>query len=294
MIIVLEGPDGAGKSTLAAEFVRRGFRLAHHDVPPEPGEDKFERYIQLIEAVGDENVIFDRFAPTEYVYSHVLRPDQIQITVEHVRLINRLLYAKGCLTIFCLPPYETDEANWRARHADELVKNPDQMKLIYYAYGRLRSAEYSYLNAIAYDYTRDGEVATHRLLPLRLPRGVIGQPSARFLIVGERSTEKRDYAFLSLKNSSCAAYLNHALWEAGFEEHELAFTNAFTYEGYYRDLRKIYDGRIVIAFGNHAQYQCDEQGVPHLRMFHPQYWKRFQSSRRDEYVAELRKFHNGA
>jgi len=300
MIIVLEGPDGAGKSTLAAEFVKRGFRLAYHDNPPEFGEDKFETYTKTILGAikTGEDVVFDRFAPSEHVYG-LVRRGETQIGIEQLRLINRLLYSRGALTIFCLPPLETVEANWRARLKDELVQDFSQLEKIYHAYGSLRSREYDQLNATAFNYTEQSLQSLFgfgvtklaiRYLSLSLPAGVIGSPEARFLFVGEQSDEPRDLAFYSASSSRSAHFLNIAIWEAGYKEHEIAFTNALRFDGSTRNIRDIYDGRIVIALGNVAGKICSAQGVPYLAAPHPQFVRRFKSKNRKRYVEMLRMF----
>lgn len=297
MIIVLEGPDGAGKSTLAQEFVRRGFEYRYHDDPPKPGEDKFATYTKAILSVAPtEDVVFDRFAPSEHVYG-LVRRGETQIGIEQLRLINRLLYSRGAFTIFCLPPFATVEKNWRARLKDELVQDSGQLEKLYHAYDALRSSEYDRLHAIAYDYSVGPSIfgfhATKLsipLLPFYLPEGVIGHPSARFLFVGEQSSDVHDLAFYSYSSARSAHFLNLALWEAGFKEHELCFTNARYPDGGERDIKSIYDGRIVIALGDVAGRVCSHQGVPYLAAPHPQYVRRFKSKRREQYVAMLRMF----
>jgi len=296
MILLLEGPDGAGKSTLAAEFVKRGWRVAYHDDPPLPGEDKFEKYTNILLSIKPgEDVILDRFAPSEYVYGDICHRGS-QISVEKLRLINRLLFSKGALAIFCLPSFETTEANWAARRKDELVQSSDRLFLIWKMYETLFKFEFANLNAIIYDYTKGPSISMAfptklpiHLLPRSLPEGVIGSPEAKFLFVGEQSAEARDLAFYSDERS--AGFLNSTLVEAGYAEWQLAFTNALTHDGKKRNLHDIYDGRIVIALGRIAQRTCLHQAVPFLPAPHPQFVRRFRSKRVKDYVRLLEMYH---
>ena len=90
-----------------------------------------------------------------------------------------------------------------------------------------------------------------------------------------------------------AGFLNRALWDAGYQEHELQFTNAIKLDGNHRDLRNLYHGRVVLACGKVAQDTCLRQGMPHLPLPHPQYVKRFGKPPRSEYVGLLRQFRIG-
>jgi len=287
MIVIVEGPDGAGKTTLMRTFKAWGWRYAYHDAPPVTGEDKFETYTAAILSVKpSEYVIFDRFHLSEHVYGQVVR-GKTQIELEHVRILNRILYARGCLTIFCLPALRTIEKNWGDRLDVEYVKETEQLRAVVDLYRQLRS-EYLDLNAVTFNYEFDSPAAIPGLAPKILPEGMIGNPGGRFLLVGERSSDPRDLAFYSSKRS--AHFLNEALWEAGFQEHELTLTNALTYLKEERPLRQLYGGRTVIALGRVAQGVCLRQGVPFLPAPHPQFVKRFKSKQRARYVELLRAF----
>ena len=299
MIIVIEGADDTGKTTLAQWFVKQGFAYQHTG-KPEPGEDVFATYTKrLIEARG-KDVVFDRLHVGEIVYGTIMRGNS-GLSLEQLRLLNRLLFAEGGLIIFCLAPFERIQEHWQQRLDREYVQDAVKLRHINDAYGRLCRDEITPSNAIVYNFTENlgqanafAEGVLNRNQSL-CPNGVIGSPTAQYIFIGEKSNGPYDVAFHSDKRAS--NFLNTCLWDAGYLEPEMAFTNALMMNGQARDLRRIYEGwcsRKFIALGRVAQRVCLGQGVPHLPVEHPAYVKRFLGRRRKSYVGKLRNFRTGA
>jgi hypothetical protein len=312
VIIICEGPDGAGKTTLANEFVKLGFEYVHNGAP-QPGEDLFETYTKQILRFGLQDVVFDRLHLGEIIYGTIVRGKSL-LTIEQIRLLNRLIYSRGATTFFCLPKFDTVFANWSARHGQEYVRLPMHMRQIYDMYRSLLQ-EYQGLNHQVIDYENylgPNEWQTPRDTPF-LNEGVIGNPKARYLFVGEKAGGPHDLAFYSDQRSS--HFLNECLWEAGYSESELAFTNAYTMNGQPRRLAvltgalqnreykfgnlagpirqayRTFDGpQTVITLGELAHRRCEIEELEHFQAPHPQYIKRFKSRQRWRYVELLKSF----
>ena len=77
MIYVLEGPDGVGKSTLAAAIAKEvNGQVLHLTFNKRwPAEQYHRIFIQTAQALDDAgvSVILDRWAPSEEVYGNVFR-----------------------------------------------------------------------------------------------------------------------------------------------------------------------------------------------------------------------------
>lgn len=297
MIIILEGPDGTGKTTLAKHLQNTyGFRYIHTG-PPE--DDRvLEAYGRTLYDASREtgDVVIDRLHVGERIYGPILRGKD-KLGREGEVLIRRLTNAYNARVVFCLPPYPTAFENWRKRHQEdkELVTKAETYSNIYHAYRNLKEDPF-YANATWWDYTRiPVDLAAEILVkfesgPTPLPGGVIGSSSPRFLFVGEQANQEYlDIPFFALNGSS--HYLNDCIEDAGYQESEIAFVNAKRLNGsgvHLSAIHKTLGEPKVIALGNVSRDLLGDQGVPHVYISHPAYWKRFYSTRRDEYVKRLR------
>lgn len=297
MIIILEGPDGTGKTTLAKCLSDTyGFRYVHTGPPKD--DNALEAYGRTLYDARREagDVVIDRLHVGERIYGPILRSSD-KLEREGEVLIHRLTSAYGARLIFCLPPYETAFENWRKRHEEdnELVTKAATYKAIYHAYANLRQ-DIFYSSALWWDYTMmDVKTSAEVLVYLTkqgdvCPIDVIGSPSAKFLFVGEQANQEYlDLPFFALNGSS--RYLNDCIEDAGYQENEIAFVNAKRLNGsgvHLSAIHKTLKEPKVIALGNVSRDLLGDQGVPHVYISHPAYWKRFYSTRRDEYVKRLR------
>lgn len=104
MIILIEGPDGSGKSTLIKQLRAKGF-VECNEIPRNwPFQYYFYRdFFEKIVDDYDENVIIDRSFISEMVYRIVKKDRAANITLGE---INRLLTAYPVKVIYC----KTDSA----------------------------------------------------------------------------------------------------------------------------------------------------------------------------------------
>jgi len=135
MIIVLEGPDGAGKTTLAQQLTLQ-FKLTKIHVGP-PTLEQIEgglinHYASLLAAAVDRDVVFDRLALGERVYGPIFRGRDALGASGWVRF-DRLLRAAGAVQVLCLPRRETCLGAWSSGRP-ELLTRVDQFHASYDAY----------------------------------------------------------------------------------------------------------------------------------------------------------------
>ena len=86
MIFIIEGPDGAGKTTLANKFT--GYPIKHFKAPEDPIEEAkmFSVYWELLRT--HNNIVIDRAWPSEKVYGPIFREhtfitDEMQLKLEY-------------------------------------------------------------------------------------------------------------------------------------------------------------------------------------------------------------------
>lgn len=101
MIIIIEGPDGSGKTTLAKQLSRQtGYKVIHRTRPKSEEEKAvmMDEYLRVIRS--RDNMIFDRSWYSEMVYGPVMR-DASVISYQQMYDLERQLAEVGALIIYC-------------------------------------------------------------------------------------------------------------------------------------------------------------------------------------------------
>jgi uracil-DNA glycosylase len=293
--VIIEGPDGAGKTTLARRLCDAYGYEYHHEGPPP--EDALHHYARLLTS-APKPTVFDRFHLGELVYGPLLR-GQNRLGPGGITLMHRLIRALGINVVLCLPTWETCLDNNRRK--SEMIKDDATLHEAYERWIRVFISHN--VNLQRYDYTRPEDGLVLRKLSA-CPPGVVGNPEARYLFIGEQPNGTLDLPFFSTHNSSL--FLNDALRQAGFREKDVAFTNARNARGETRNLVDLAalmpNVGVVIALGKVATVEWSRQAwetgeaeeptwifasVPH-----PQFWKRFHAREPEQYVARLHAVRN--
>lgn len=156
-MIICEGPDGAGKSTLVAHLADKfGLEVGKRGVANRDELYKVTRqdtYTHLAHAVSGQDPvkILDRLFYSEFVYAPVVgRP--CEFNAFEAAYVKRVLDAVGCPVIVCLPPYATVARNADQGHQMAGVK--EGLKYIYRHYADSARLPWPD-NTIWYDYTMD-------------------------------------------------------------------------------------------------------------------------------------------
>lgn len=278
MIVILEGPDGAGKTYLANEL-QNAFSLAyHHEGPPPEDVSALQYYGDILESMRGKDVVIDRFALGERVYGPVLRGKD-GLGEDGWRVFQRLAAAVGAIQIVCLPPPEVCWSYWREGQ-NELFDDEIQFWKTYAAYG------YYAQQSRVYDYTTTSlEEFTYGWVtePAWTQPGIIGSPYAKCLLVTEQSM------FSTLDPSK---YLTQAIDAAGIHDWELAWMSTHGPDGHLNPIPNFNPDNEplkIIALGDQVARRCKTLNVSFSRMASPQYWMKFYPSEVKGYGETIRK-----
>lgn len=165
-MIIVEGPDGAGKTTLVRDLLDRfdALRPAPHTELPQEERNKLRERNQkefifgaLADAVrGDGPVrVHDRIFYSHLVYQPVIDGLSPQLMPRQVKVVKNLIDALAIPTIMCMPPLEVVRANVAASEKLQMSGVGEKINEIYEAYRQVTGAGMNpkVHNMIWYDYT---------------------------------------------------------------------------------------------------------------------------------------------
>lgn len=315
-VVILEGPDGGGKSTLAEALATRlGAGIDHHGPYPDDRQP-WHRYAQsLIQASEDPArtpVVLDRSWLSEFPYGRVFR-GHVRFDEPAARGLERLALSLRAVVVNCVPEEETVLEAYRARKETEYLDSTEQLTsvrdwfrdrlhqatalpVIWYnrdvlqAHGRsVEDAAEGVLRQAREQY--DGELLT-ALQGEPADHGMLGNPyGGDVLLIGDRSNAvRRDLPFFGL--TGCSPWLSYRLDESGVPESRLAWFNARRPGGSFKDAAPVWayldacarQGRepTILTLGAVASAWAESEDLPGTwPVKHPQAQKRF--SYHDEY-----------
>lgn len=292
--VIIEGPDGAGKTRLARELCARYGMGYHHEGPPPPGVDLTAYYAKLL-VNATRPTVFDRLYLGELVYGPLLRGGS-RVSAYDLRMLHRLVVGTGSTVVTCLPDFCVCLENNQAK--TELITDQVTLRDAYDAWDLVFNAVMTIPNRQPHSYTRQVGPFLVRDKS-RLPEGCVGSPTAKILFVGEQANGDLDLPFFRTGRSS--VYLNRALSDAGVPEADLALVNTLNRLSRPNDLPFVISQmpvlRTVVALGKIAAIRLKQNCPPFVNVIeipHPQYWSRFHAAETDRYTAMLKEAYDVA
>ncbi len=305
-IIILEGPDGGGKTTLAKALIDKGYRY-RHEGPPPLGRSLTDHYLRILNETIESpfDFVHDRLWLGERIYGPVARGVD-NLGLDGQKLFMRLHNSKSILQVICLPSTETAERNYSLKIKDQhdYLKSMSHWKKVYDLYFKWAMDN----SGLIYNYEENSPqdiLSSSDLLWLHnkvLPKGAVGSRSAKYLFIGDRPNhESIDVPFHALDGSS--GFLNQAIELAGLDEKDIAFSNASGPKGEKHNLSSLIDRlpmlSTILLMGNVAlEWYRKELGDRRVtfktyQIPHPSYVKRFKGNNPELMADAIRSVING-
>lgn len=290
-LIIVEGPDGAGKTTLI-EQLRKQLDVKHftHHGAYAGELNIAQHYLNsmLPALTGQGTTMLDRSWLAEPIYGAAFRNGADRVGYVRARMLERCALTCRAVVIKCLPAFDTCARHFVARKAVEYLDNVEQLRAVHDSYRSLSMR--TDLNVVVYDYEKSGayDMLLRHLQRLPAPTAQVGIGwwihRRSVLLVGEqlqwvgaKLPDNLDLPFVRFDNSGCPTWLTRELELFGIRERGLHWINARTPDG--RETSpafvKILEPRAVVALGSTAASWCKQHNVQHTHVKHPQYWRRF-------------------
>lgn len=305
-MIVVEGPDNSGKSTLVKTLVERGFPLIKRErFKPGKEETIGLSYLKaLIPKDGDRlahsHGVLDRLLASEIIYGDIFRGGHRISDGEHLAILNMLI-AYNASVVLCDPGNLAIKETWHEReqlYDDALTIAASYRKNMNHIFRPMVIVKYNWkLNAkAAKTFEPWGQDKAALEWWSANPYGA-GGLNPKILIVGE-SPSPRMKTNVPFSNGPAGDFLAWAIREAEqlMGRHIVGnyyVTNAS--KGTERDaslLReeiRFLEPRLVLSLGREAEelVKSVAKATHHVSLPHPQFWRRFHYNNRDRYCTML-------
>lgn len=300
MLVIIEGPDGAGKSSLALKLAEKigddghSTAISHQGPPTLHALDEYLRSVTFYRPGQDVHVIYDRFHWGELVYPYVRnRPTTLDEPAEW--LIESYLRRLGAVVVRCSAYTDTYKRVYEDRgESDQLAELAEVEKYFDNA------EKYTRLPVLRYNWESTGNSSLHSIIQTAQAAEKIatqfnpfvtysGPARPELLLLGDvrhkyvktHPRYESDPAFVPMPATSGHFLLKHFVPHSQFVNVGLA--NACDVDDV-RELLNVLQPRYVVTLGSNAHRKLRELGRPHGAVPHPQYIRRFWHKMGVEYV----------
>jgi thymidylate kinase len=311
MIIVLEGCDGTGKSTLAQAMVEeaKGMGITadvwHRGVPERHPLEEYEfdlesRY-DAMRTDETKLLVCDRWHLGQAVYGDLYR-DKNELGAGGIWHVDAFLRARGALQLVFVPPDDVLQrrigvrGDGYIRYEDIPVINEAYRALTrQYPMSMLAIDDEDFLDATRIRSIIQGaRLFTRDAHPLAAFGSYVGPHEPEILLLGEKRAETRTgrrAAHLTQRASfvpyggTSGQWLCDTIVHTELQTHEIGLANALE-----EDLPALFTALgepQVVTLGKAAHLYLEERYTTHGAVPHPQYMRRFRNNDQERYAEAI-------
>lgn len=272
MIILIDGPEKAGKSTLAKVLAEQLHGTIRRWGPVDPDDRVYTPFLKE-DSMSTRWFIWDRGWPSEHVYGKLLNRDR-RLTSDP--WLGEWLHGRAVQTsgvrVILLPTGAVDTGD--LRDSSDLPVNPRAEFEAFMQYGK----DFDYLMLTNY-YTEDSVLSNAELIISRLgaaniipPPKYAGYPNAKVVFVGERRNDKSKM----IPPGSWLPFTSRLTSELGRRLGPKAMQCGWTNVG---DVPlEFLANKFVVACGEVAAEWLENSGIARLVIPHPAWLYRYNTA----------------
>ena len=297
ILIVIEGIDRTGKTKLAQRLADAiGGMVRHSSKPTRPSIEEYETSLDGHDPRSGLHLILDRFHVGEYVWPKIFEreSDYDEPTQKHVEMF---MHSRAAVLVYGIRDKDKLKQDLVSYNEPLMPEDLDRAERLF-----ADARAFSGRGAFFWDYERCGDAEIQNIIDeaasedLRVKNvwdavgpGWVGHHYPAALLVGDElgplqknTTPPHDVPFAPYRNTS-----GHYLLRAIDRWNRFAIVNSLSDRtGKQRDLTRVceaFGNPNVIALGKRASQVLARQGISHVDVPHPQYWRRFHHHKLDEY-----------
>lgn len=279
MLVVIEGVDKAGKSTLAERLKRElGWNIVHFGKPGPKPANEYAEFLKY-----GENMICDRFYVGELVYGPLLRGKHSMTALEIIT-IERMCRKAGMILVHVDPEYGIIATRLMLL-GDELI-NAEQNEKAYKMFKDVVPTR----NTGQIVRWVQGTTVQHVTETIRMmvDRDILLYERAKescsgigtvigekLVFVGESLNDKTTWIGMPFDSGASAEYLLTAMASIAVDESKVYITNSDKITQKEVDFLKGTGSTKFISLGNKAYDKLKTLGISSAKIPHPGYWRRF-------------------
>lgn len=295
-LIILEGPDGGGKTTFGVELAKAlRFKYIHMSAMSSVGGGLAKMFVEAMMPAlyGYQGVVMDRCWRSEPIYGAEFRGGDDRVGPESAAMLERIAARCHPTYVLCLPPVDACLETFRSRKGEEYLDTEVQLQEVYHNYKRTRAnydAVYDRTQLSTRQMVEQLSLAVasqrmHKDLRHSTVLPTVGWLDASVAIMGEAFGSHKDcdplqqYPFVSFSGHGCSRWLTSHLLQAEVSERSLVWLNANFDRQHISDFLGQTRIKAIFALGVEASRAASDIDVPNgvivHHVNHPQHAKRF-------------------
>lgn len=275
MIVILEGSDKVGKSTLGRHLAERyKAELVHFSAPK---GDPYKEYMGFLDhADPEKNYVLDRFHVGELVYGELYR-GKSKLSLDQMWYIDLRLMSHQCMLVHCSTDADTVKRKF-IEDREESSKLEDVEKILSSFKNKVNL---SLLKRFNYDWQSEGclqilqsaldYMSSEPRLTKEEVKSYLGAPEPKVLFLGDTRNERLKHK--GVFESRSGKFLVKCIERVGgFNNHAAGITNSdlLTRE-FYEKLGK----PKIVCLGKKSLLRTTKMRLPAFHIQHPQWMFRF-------------------